>query len=145
MAIKAGEQIDYECNYQNDGTTTVIQGLSAVTNEMCVFVGAYYPRDEKFETCGTTGQFADQGTAATYIGTGTATCGATLSCLQSAAQSTDLTRFLRLHGRQLRGRGGAAHQVHRLLVQRPAGRLRHGGLREPDQRMHLRDVHAIAR
>ena len=88
MTLKAGQQIDYECNYQNDGTTTIIQGLSAVTNEMCVFVGAYYPRDEKFETCGTTGQFSDQGTAATYIGTGTATCAATLVCLQSAAQAS---------------------------------------------------------
>jgi hypothetical protein len=93
MALKAGQQIDYECNYQNDGTTTIIQGLSAVTNEMCVLVGAYYPRDEKFETCGTTGQFADQGTAATFIGTGTATCAATLACLQSAEQSTDPTPF----------------------------------------------------
>ena len=91
MNLQAGQQIDYECNYQNDGATTIIQGLSAVTNEMCVFVGAYYPRDEKFETCGTTGQFADQGTAATYIGTGTATCEQTLLCLQSAAQSTDPT------------------------------------------------------
>jgi hypothetical protein len=88
MTLEAGQQIDYECNYQNAGTTTIIQGLSAVTNEMCVFVGAYYPRDEKFETCGTTGQFADQGSAATYIGTGTATCAATLECLQSAEQAT---------------------------------------------------------
>ena len=65
-------------------TTTIIQGLSAQTNEMCVLVGAYYPRDTKFETCGTTGSFQDQGTAATYIGTGTATCTATLGCLQGA-------------------------------------------------------------
>ncbi len=88
MALQAGQQIDYECNYQNDGTTTIIQGLSAATNEMCVLVGAYYPRDEKFETCGMTGQFSDQETAATYIGTGTATCGATLACLQSAEQAS---------------------------------------------------------
>jgi hypothetical protein len=87
MAVKAGQRIDYECNYQNDGTTTIIQGLSAVTNEMCVFVGAYYPRDTKFETCGTTGQFSDQGSAATFIGTGTATCEASLLCLQSAESS----------------------------------------------------------
>lgn len=89
MTLEAGQQIDYECNYQNDDPTTIIQGLSAVTNEMCVFVGAYYPRDEKFETCGTTGQFSGLDTAATYIGTGTATCAATLGCLQTAAQSSD--------------------------------------------------------
>ncbi len=85
MTLQAGQQIDYECNYQNDGTTTILQGLSAQTNEMCVLVGAYYPRDTKFETCGTTGSFQDQGTAATYIGTGTATCTATLGCLQGAS------------------------------------------------------------
>ena len=93
MTLKAGQQIDYECNYQNDGATTIIQGLSAATNEMCVLVGAYYPRDEKFETCGTTGQFSNQGTAATFIGTGTASCGSTLACLQSAEQSSDPTPF----------------------------------------------------
>jgi hypothetical protein len=93
MALKAGQQIDYECNYQNDGTTTIIQGLSALTNEMCVFVGAYYPRDQKFETCGTSGAFSDQGSAATFIGTGTATCSATLGCLQSAEQANTSEPF----------------------------------------------------
>jgi hypothetical protein len=84
MTLKAGQQIEYECNYQNDGDTTIIQGLSAQTNEMCVLVGAYYPRDTKFETCGTTGNFADQGSAATFIGTGSASCFETVTCLQSA-------------------------------------------------------------
>jgi hypothetical protein len=84
MALQAGQQIDYECNYQNDGTTTVIQGLSAATNEMCVFFGAYYPRDTKFETCSTTGSWKDSSNAATYIGTGTATCQASMQCLTSA-------------------------------------------------------------
>jgi hypothetical protein len=93
MTVQAGQQIDYECNYQNDGATTVIQGLSAKTNEMCVFGGAYYPRDEKFETCGTTGKLADQSTAATYIGSGTATCEATLGCLKSAQQSGQASAF----------------------------------------------------
>jgi len=89
MKLKAGEQIDYECNYQNDGTTTIIQGLSAATNEMCVFVGSYYPRDTKFETCGTTGAFDGLGTAAKFIGTGKSTCEQTLGCLQSAQSSSD--------------------------------------------------------
>ena len=93
MKLKAGEQIDYECNYQNDGTTTIIQGLSAATNEMCVFVGSYYPRDQKFETCGTTGKYSDQDTAATFIGTGTATCGATLGCLSSAESASSSAPF----------------------------------------------------
>jgi hypothetical protein len=93
MALQSGQQIDFECNYQNNGNTEIIQGLSAQTNEMCVFVGAYYPRDTKFETCGTTGNFNDQSTAATFIGTGTATCAATLQCLQNSQQASGAGAF----------------------------------------------------
>jgi hypothetical protein len=84
MALTAGQQIDYECNYENTGTTTIIQGLSAATNEMCVLLGAYYPRDEKFETCSTTGTWNDLSNAATYIGSGTTTCQDSLTCIGSA-------------------------------------------------------------
>jgi hypothetical protein len=87
MTLQVGQQIDFECNYQNDGDTTVIQGLSAVTNEMCVLIGAYYPRDTKFETCSTDGDFDNPSTAATYTGTGTATCFATLQCIEGAMDS----------------------------------------------------------
>ncbi len=93
MRLKPGQRIDYQCNYENAGAKTVIQGLSAVTNEMCVLAGAYYPRDEKFETCGTTGKFGDQDSAATYIGSGKATCGATLSCLQASQGAKDAGPF----------------------------------------------------
>jgi hypothetical protein len=87
MALQAGEQIDYECNYVNTGDTDIVQGLSAATNEMCVFAGAYYPRDTKFETCSTTGNWSDLGNAATYIGTGTTSCEATLQCIPGGEQS----------------------------------------------------------
>jgi hypothetical protein len=84
LVLTTGQQIDYLCNYQNPGTTEVIQGPSAATNEMCVFAGAYYPRDPKFEMCSLTGSWADLGSAATFIGTGTATCAASMQCLSSA-------------------------------------------------------------
>jgi hypothetical protein len=84
MALTAGQQIDYECNYQNTGTTTVIAGGSAATNEMCVLFGAYYPRDTKFESCSTTGVMDGNDNAATYIGSGTTTCEDSLTCLGSA-------------------------------------------------------------
>ncbi len=89
MALTAGQQIDYECNYENTGTTQVIQGLSAATNEMCVLVAAYYPRDTKFETCSTTGSFADASSAATYIGSGTTSCQDSLTCIGGAKSSAD--------------------------------------------------------
>jgi hypothetical protein len=91
MALTAGQQIDYECNYENTGTTEVIQGLSAATNEMCVLLGAYYPRDTKFESCSTTGNFNDESSAATYIGSGTTSCSDSLTCLGSA--TTDASFF----------------------------------------------------
>jgi hypothetical protein len=91
MALMAGQQIDYHCNYENTGTTTVIQGGSAATNEMCVFTGAYYPRDTKFETCSTTGNLNDSSNAATYIGSGTTTCQDSMTCLSGA--STDEAFF----------------------------------------------------
>jgi len=84
MALTAGQQIDYECNYMNSGTTTIIAGGSALTNEMCVLFGAYYPRDPKFETCSTDGVQNFNDNAATYIGTGTTTCQDSLTCLSGA-------------------------------------------------------------
>jgi hypothetical protein len=84
MPLTAGQQIDYECNYMNPGTTTVIAGGSALTNEMCVLFGAYYPRDTKFETCSTNGVQDFNDNAATYIGTGTTTCSDSLTCISSA-------------------------------------------------------------
>jgi hypothetical protein len=89
MTLQVGQQIDYQCNYVNTGSTEVIQGPSAAVNEMCVFAGAYYPRDAKFETCSNAGTWNDQSSAATFIGSGTATCAASLTCIQSAqAQDT---------------------------------------------------------
>jgi hypothetical protein len=87
MSVTAGQQIDYHCNYENTGTTTIIQGGSAATNEMCVFTGAYYPRDIDFETCSTTGKWSDLSNAATYIGSGTTTCQDSLTCLSGAKSS----------------------------------------------------------
>lgn len=83
-ALTPGQQIDYECHYDNQGTTDVVQGFSAAKNEMCVISGAYYPRDTKFETCGASGTFSGESTAATYIGTGTSTCTEMMVCAQNS-------------------------------------------------------------
>ena len=84
MGLTAGQTIDFECNYQNTGTTDVVQGPSAAHNEMCIVFGAYYPRDQKFENCSATGGWSYQDTAATFIGTGAATGATTEQCLSSA-------------------------------------------------------------
>jgi hypothetical protein len=41
--IKAGGAILIHCDYQNDTDAPLYFGESAATNEMCVFVGSYYP------------------------------------------------------------------------------------------------------
>jgi hypothetical protein len=78
MGVSSPQQIDFLCNYDNAGTADVIQGLSAAKNEMCVYAGAYYPRDTTFENC----------TDPTYIGTGSADGAATLQCMGSVSPSS---------------------------------------------------------
>jgi copper type II ascorbate-dependent monooxygenase-like protein len=83
VALKAGQAIDYQCNYQSDQDNDVTQGLTT-KDEMCVFFGLYYPRDKECETCSKDGTFANLSSAATYIGTGSASCASSLSCIASA-------------------------------------------------------------
>jgi hypothetical protein len=76
MSIKGGSLVRFECDYDNTaGTSAYFAGQSAQTNEMCMFIGQYYP---------------DLGPATDFcmhdpdmFGTGPATCSATLSCLQA--------------------------------------------------------------
>ena len=76
MPIAAGSRIRFECDYDNSaGTQAFFSGQSAQTNEMCMFVGTYYPE------MGQLSDFCVQGED--MLGTGTAACGATLSCLQA--------------------------------------------------------------
>jgi hypothetical protein len=84
MALRSGQSIDYQCNYQSSETVDVMQGPTT-KDEMCVLFGLYYPRDPRFETCSVDGTWAGLSTAATYIGSGTATCLDTLQCVSRAA------------------------------------------------------------
>lgn len=43
MEIASGTSITWTCSFQNDTTTTLTFGQSALTNEMCIFNGVYYP------------------------------------------------------------------------------------------------------
>jgi Copper type II ascorbate-dependent monooxygenase, C-terminal domain len=42
-AVKAGEPLSFTCTYKNDSPSTLTFGESAQTNEMCIFVSAFYP------------------------------------------------------------------------------------------------------
>jgi hypothetical protein len=70
--LPAGSALRYQCDYVNPSPFSVIQGLSATTNEMCMLSGFYYPeQDAAEEAC----------TSMDMNGTGTRSCAQTLSCL----------------------------------------------------------------
>ena len=42
-ALKMGDPLHFTCTFKNDGMIPLTFGESASTNEMCIFVGAFYP------------------------------------------------------------------------------------------------------
>ncbi|MGH7294672.1 MAG: hypothetical protein ACRELB_07060 [Polyangiaceae bacterium] len=80
LPVKAGSRIRFECDYDNSaGTSEYFSGQSAQTNEMCMFIGLYYPE---------MGQLADFCySGADMLGTGSATCSTTLSCYEACPSS----------------------------------------------------------
>jgi hypothetical protein len=51
LQIPAGHSIEYTCEYTNAEERTVNQGLKT-TDEMCMFIGMYYPRSAYQDDCG---------------------------------------------------------------------------------------------
>jgi hypothetical protein len=92
MQIKAGSDIRYYCYYDNTlgnagpgsaattGTEDFIQGQSAVNNEMCMFVGVYYPAMSTVD---------EQCQNGDMYGTGTTACTDTITCLGACPPNTD--------------------------------------------------------
>ena len=77
--IKGGSRVRFECEYDNSsGTQEYFQGPSAATNEMCMFIGTYYP------DLGALDDFCEAGPD--MFGTGSATCGDTLSCFSACGK-----------------------------------------------------------
>lgn len=71
--LRAGTGLDYRCDFQNPEDRTVIQG-GKTTDEMCMLIGSYYPRDPMMEVC-------QEGT---YFGSGTKSCAETAGCVLGA-------------------------------------------------------------
>ena len=80
LEIKAGQALDYRCDYNNTQAIEVNQGPRS-KDEMCMLLGVYYPRDEALERCvdETTGFLAG-----TWFGDGTADGAASLMCMATA-------------------------------------------------------------
>jgi len=82
IAIKAGQAIDFECDYQNESAETVVEGPSKGDNEMCLILGGYYPR---LDTAGEWCTLAGSGP----VHEGTKTCAQALQCTGTAETPVD--------------------------------------------------------
>jgi hypothetical protein len=71
--IPAGTTLDFRCDYQNREGREILQGPSA-RDEMCIFLGAYYPYSPEAEEC----------SQPTYVGSGQKTCSETIACVQQS-------------------------------------------------------------
>jgi hypothetical protein len=77
IVVKAGQALDYECDYQNDSDQDIVEGPSKVDNEMCMLLGDYYPRlPPEAEWCTMVGS----GT----VHEGTLSCAEALTCITAA-------------------------------------------------------------
>jgi hypothetical protein len=75
--IAAGSAIEFSCGYRNTDGSVVIEGPSAETDEMCVFVGGYWPKlSDDAELC--------LGDGSGPILDGDRTCEQTVDCMVSA-------------------------------------------------------------
>ena len=68
----------FECDYQSNDAQDVVQGLSADTNEMCMFSAFYYPEGAADE---------DACVQMDEHGSGTRSCAQTSSCIQTCPRS----------------------------------------------------------
>jgi hypothetical protein len=50
LQLRAGQYIDFQCRYTNREARAVSQGFAS-TDEMCMFLGFYWPQDLAFENC----------------------------------------------------------------------------------------------
>jgi hypothetical protein len=87
LALSAGQLIDFRCEYMNNEDHRISQGRTT-RDEMCMFVGLYYPKDTKTELCGMTDDWSGRYLAANWIGNGTVSGAATAGCLQAATAET---------------------------------------------------------
>jgi len=89
VALAEGSWVSWQCDYENVGDEAIGIGPKS-SDEMCMFVGAYYPRDPALEWCSDDGTFAHWMRAAELQGQGTLTCAEAATCaVESAAGALD--------------------------------------------------------
>jgi hypothetical protein len=55
LTFGSNEQIYYSCTYQNDTSTAITVGVSAIKNEMCMAVMYFFPAPNNTTPCGSFG------------------------------------------------------------------------------------------
>jgi hypothetical protein len=83
--LKAGSVIDYQCDYDNPAPNDVYQGPTT-KDEMCMAIGSFYPKDPATANCANdpANPGKTQNLGADWVGSGTATCAASLGCIKQA-------------------------------------------------------------
>lgn len=76
--VPAGSFLDYQCDYTNTESRTILQGPST-KDEMCMLLGSYYPRNDADAYC----------LDSVFVGTGSKGCGEQLKCGLDAAKGQD--------------------------------------------------------
>jgi hypothetical protein len=82
LSISKGQWIDYECHFTNKEDRNIAQG-SQTTDEMCMFIGLYWPKNEALESCG---RDFDSGQPVRVYGNGTKSGADFLPCLNAIPQ-----------------------------------------------------------
>jgi len=73
IQIKAGQTLDFECDFHNDDEQGLVEGSSTTSAEMCMLLGSYYPRlSSQVEWCTLSGSGP--------LHEGTTTCHEAMSC-----------------------------------------------------------------
>jgi hypothetical protein len=81
--LQNGDAIDFSCHYQNDGPTLVVEGDSAISNEMCVFAANYY--SPPGEVVGIPTRLCDGVGSGVHMN-GSQPCSPTLACLEATRE-----------------------------------------------------------
>lgn len=110
LEIKAGQSLDYRCDYKNPEDRDIVQGLTTA-DEMCMLIGVYYPRDDNLENC----EDENGDRNGTWIGSGTALCGDTFKCVLDALKGPEDEAAARYFGCVVDACPGAASEVSALV------------------------------
>jgi hypothetical protein len=93
LAIGQDQWIDYHCDYQNQTDRDVAQGLETV-DEMCMFMGMYWPYDRNQAYCIDSNMGSAVGSGGYQIGAGSMNGSGFMTCLLTAALSSGATESL---------------------------------------------------